>query len=117
MLLSARNAFSELPSITSVIVTDSTIAANIPAHSEKSASPDFKNLPIFAPSAIASPNSKIISIGSLSAAKRREKNPFFFSPVILLSPYSERRSPTFLTERPRQASLDRLLTAYSALLS
>ena len=71
---SASKAFALLPSITTLITTESAIAANTPTHSRKSASPPVHERIILTTSAIIPAAISIKSIGSVEASQILFKN-------------------------------------------
>ena len=64
------------------------IAAKMPAHSYTSQLPFLTNLPTLIPSVITQANSRIISVGSERASRKRLKTVFFFRAVISFFPKS-----------------------------
>ena len=68
-LLSSSKAFALLPSITTVIITESIIAAKMPTHSTKSVSPPLNSFTKLTARVIPKAISRMISIGSLNELK------------------------------------------------
>ena len=83
---SASKALALRPSIATVIIMESDIAAKIPAHSIKSVSPPLMPRAIFTPSVISAAAVSMSIIGSraASASRRSIEAGFFF--VKLFSP-------------------------------
>ena len=100
ILDSASNAFALLPSMTTLIVTDSAIATNTPTHSIKSAFPPVAAWKMLTPSAMISAAISINSMGSLIASKMRCQTVSGFLPVSLFAPNSSLFFSTCSSLRP-----------------
>ena len=84
---SASNALALLPSITTLITTESAIATKTPTHSRKSASPPVTLRTMFTASAISPAAISIKSIGSVAASQSLLSNESCFFRVSEFSPY------------------------------
>ena len=112
---SASKALALRPSIATVMAMESDIAANIPAHSIRSASPPLRPRAIFTPSVISAAAISMIIIGSRAASAILLNIETGFFLVKLFSPYRRRFCAASSVLSPRRGSTPSLFSVSAAL--